>query len=81
MNLRPEVYRRLQKLSMLMHGNLERAVALRPTHPTYLYKLAGAYSLAGRKDAALKTLGRVAAMRLVYSAAKLRAPVILRLKL
>lgn len=51
-------------------GNLERAVALRPTHPTYLYKLAGAYSLAGRKDAALKTLGRVAAMGLVYPAAK-----------
>jgi hypothetical protein len=45
---------------------LERAAVLRPTHPTILYNLAGAYALTGKNTEALRALASVAAMGMVY---------------
>ncbi len=49
--------------------NAKKLDALRPNHPRLLYNLAGAYALVGDADDAIGTLGRVAAMGLVYPAA------------
>ena len=49
--------------------NLEKALQLIPDHPTLLYKLAIAYTLLGRAEAAEKTLAVVARMGLIYPAA------------
>jgi streptogramin lyase len=48
---------------------VERAALLRPTHPTILYNLAGAYALTGKNTEALRALASVAAMGMVYPAA------------
>lgn len=50
--------------------NLQKALELSPHHPTVLYNLAGAHALNGDGAAALAALGRVAAMGLVYPAAR-----------
>ena len=48
--------------------NMKRAIALRPTHQTYMYNLAIAHALAGDKREALAWLRRGASMGLVYPA-------------
>ena len=47
---------------------MEKAVALRPRQPTYLYHLAGAEALSGHVSKALGWLKRVAAMGMVFPA-------------
>jgi hypothetical protein len=46
--------------------NMLHARELRPEHPTIMYNLAGAYALNGKGSDALRLLGRVAQMGLIY---------------
>jgi hypothetical protein len=50
--------------------NIRRANELRPHHPRLMYNLASALALNGKPAEAVAMLGRVAAMGLVYPAAK-----------
>lgn len=47
-------------------AKVQEADKLRPGHPRLLYNLAGALALNGKKSEALATLGRVAAMGMVF---------------
>jgi hypothetical protein len=47
--------------------NMKLALALRPTHQTYMYYLAAGYSLTGKKAEALALLSQAARMGFVYS--------------
>jgi hypothetical protein len=47
--------------------NMKLALALRPTHETYMYYLAAGYSLTGRKAEALALLSQAANMGFVYN--------------
>jgi tetratricopeptide (TPR) repeat protein len=49
-------------------ANIQAAVELRPGQATYLYNLASAYALNGRKAEALGLLERIASMGLIYPA-------------
>jgi sugar lactone lactonase YvrE len=50
--------------------NMEKAAALWPGHPTLMYNLACAHALTGHGPEALRLLGGIARMGLVYSAEK-----------
>src|SRR5215210_2374815 len=48
--------------------NMMMAVRLRPDQSRYIYNLAGAYALAGKRSEALASLGLVAEMGMIYPA-------------
>ena len=50
--------------------NLQKALEYRPNHPALVYRMAGAYALAGHPEAAITWLGRYAAMGLRARAAE-----------
>ncbi len=50
--------------------NIQRAAELRPNHPRLMYSLAVAYCLNGKTNEALRWLDKLAAMGLVFPAAK-----------
>jgi tetratricopeptide (TPR) repeat protein len=51
-------------------ANMKRAVELRPNHPRLMFNLAAAYALTGSGSEALRWLGKMAEMGLVFSAEK-----------
>lgn len=61
-------YRRKDYAAFLEH--MKAANALRPNHPRLTYNLAAAHALNGQRDEALHALGRLAAMGLVFPAAR-----------
>lgn len=50
--------------------NLQKALEYRPNHPALVYRLAGAYALAGQPENAIAWLGQYAAMGLTARAAE-----------